>query len=297
MRAAKIGLITCGCILFLCILMLTKGREWLGSQKVSYTIPRHIQYGFTLRNKTNRLVKEAEFWTYAPVKQTPTQQCVHLEASHPFQVISDDLGNQILRFTFKDLSPYATKIITIEADLLLSDRPNPMLVKDLAGYLRAEKYCEADDPEISRLAKKLKGPKPVKTAETIFHWVAGNIEYTGYLRNSRGAFYALKEKKGDCTEFMYLFAALCRANNIPARCIGGYVCQENAVLKPNGFHNWVEFCDGGVWKIADPQRKVFMQAPSQYIAMQVIRESPTNPMGDYYRFRFAGDGLRVKMNG
>lgn len=297
MRAAKVGLITCGCILFLCILMLTKGREWLGSQKVSYAIPRHIQYGFTLQNKTNRLVKEAEFWTYAPVKQTPTQQCVHLEASHPFQVISDDLGNQILRFTFKDLSPYATKIITIEADLLLSDRPNPMHVKDISAYLRAEKYCESDDPEISRVAKELKGPKPVSTAENIFRWVAGHIQHAGYLREARGALYALNEKKGDCTEFMYLFAALCRANNIPVRCIGGYVCQENAVLRPNGFHNWVEFCDGGVWKTADPQRKAFMQAPSKYIAMQVLGKASESPLSGHHRFRCGSEGLEVKMRG
>jgi len=277
--------------------IVVKKHDWVSSPEAHYIIPRHIQYSFTLQNKTNRLVKEPEFWTYAPVKKTPTQQCVKLEASHPFQLISDDLGNQIVYFTFKNLPPYGTKIITIEADLLLSDTSNPMLVRDLSAYLQAEKYCESDDPEISRLAKELKGPKPVKTAENIFRWVAGNVEYTGYLRDSRGALYALRNKKGDCTEFMYLFSALCRANNIPARCIGGYVCQENAVLKSNGYHNWVEFCDGGVWKIADPQRKVFMQHPSQYIAMQVIQKSSTNPMGDYRRFRCVGDGLKVKMKG
>ena len=277
--------------------MLTKGREWFGSQKSAYIIPRHIQYGFTLQNKTNRLLKEAEFWTYAPLRQTSTQMCMNLKASHPYQLIPDDLGNQILHFTLKNLPPYTTKIITIEADLLLSDRPNPMQVKDLSAYLRAEAYCESDDPEISQAAKELKGPKPVKTAENIFRWVASNVEYTGYLRNPRGALYALRNKKGDCTEFMYLFAALCRANKIPARCIGGYVCPENAVLKPNGFHNWVELRDNGVWKIADPQRKVFMQAPSRYIAMQVIAESPKSPMADSHRFGFAGDGLMVKMKG
>ena len=295
MRLAKFGIIICACLG--CIWIIAEKNDWLGSPKAHYTIPRHIQYSFTLQNTTNRLVREAEFWTYAPVKQTPTQQCVKLEASHPFQLVSDDLGNQILHFTFKNLPPYGTKIITIEADLLLSDTSNPMPVKDLTAYLQAEKYCESDNPEISRLAKKLKTPKPVKTAENIFRWVAGNVQYTGYLRNSRGALYALRNKKGDCTEFMYLFAALCRANNIPARCIGGYVCQKNAVLKPNGYHNWVEFCDGGVWNIADPQRNVFLEHPSKYIAMQVIQESSTNPMGDYYRFRFAGDGVKAKMNG
>jgi transglutaminase-like putative cysteine protease len=295
MRLAKLGIIICACLL--CIWITATTYHWLGTPKAHHTIPRHIQYNFTLQNTTNRLVKEAELWTYGPLKQTPTQQCVKLEASHPFQLILDELGNQILHFTFKNLPPYGSKIITIEADLLLSDSSNPMPVKDTTAYLRAEEYCESDDPEISRLAKKLKGPKPVKTAENIFRWVAGNMEYTGYLREPRGALYALKKKKGDCTEFMYLFAALCRANNIPARCIGGYVCQKNAVLKPNGYHNWVEFFDGGVWNIADPQRNVFMQIPSQYIAMQVIGESPKNPMGNYCRLRCAGDGLKVKMKG
>ena len=295
MRLAKLGIIICACLVLIWI--VAKKYGWFEEPEDHYTIPRHIQYSFTLQNKTNRLVKEPEFWTYGPVKKTPTQQCVKLEASHPFQLISDGLGNQILHFTLENLPPYGSKIITIEADLLLSDTSNAMPLKDLTAYLQAEKYCEFDDPEISRLAKELKAPKPVKTAENIFRWVAGNVEYTGYLREARGALYALKERKGDCTEFMYLFAALCRANNIPARCIGGYVCHENAVLKPNGYHNWVEFCDGGVWKIADPQRNVFMQHPSQYIAMQVIQESSTNPMADYRRFRCAGDGLKVKMEG
>jgi len=262
-----------------------------------YTVPRHIQYSFTLQNRTNRLVKEAEFWTYAPVKQTATQQCMNVEASHPFQVISDDLGNQILHFSFRNLPPYATKIVTIKAELLLSDTPNHVSVKDLRAYLQPEKHCESDNPEISGLAKKLKAPEPDKTAENIFRWVAGNVQYSGYLRNARGALYALRSKKGDCTEFMYLFAALCRANEIPARAIGGYVCNENAVLKPNAYHNWVEFYDDGIWSIADPQRKIFMQNQSHYIAMQVISESPKNPMGNYHRFRFAGEGLKVKMDG
>jgi transglutaminase-like putative cysteine protease len=271
--------------------------DWLFVPEAHYSIPRHIQYSFTLQNTTNRLVKQAEFWTYAPVKQTSTQQCVNIESSHPFELISDDLGNQILHFTFQDLPPYTTKIITIKAELLFSDKPNRLPVKDLQSYLRAEKYCESDDPEIARLARKLKGPKKVKSAENIFRWVADNIQYAGYLRNARGALHALREKKGDCTEFMYLFAALSRANEIPARCIGGYVRSENAILRPNGYHNWVEFYDKGAWRIADPQRKIFMQNQSYYIAMHVISRSLKNPMGNYHRFRFAGKGLKVKMNG
>jgi hypothetical protein len=51
------------------------------------------------------LLKQAEFWTYGPVKQTATQRCVNLEASHEYQLIRDNLGNQILYFTFTDRAP------------------------------------------------------------------------------------------------------------------------------------------------------------------------------------------------
>lgn len=263
----------------------------------TFTIPRQIQYSFTLQNRSNRLMKKAEFWTYAPVKQTATQKCIQLEASHPYCLISDELGNQILHLTLHDIAPYATKIITIRAGLLLSDTPNRLSVRDLGTYVEADKYCESDDPEIRRLAGELKRPEPIKTAENIYRWVSDNLQYTGYLRNPRGALHALRVKKGDCTEFMYLFAALCRADDIPARGIGGYICEGNAVLKPDGYHNWAEFYHDGIWRIADPQRKVFQRDQSRYIAMRLIGKTQGNPMGDYPRFRYEGDGLRVKMDG
>lgn len=262
----------------------------------NYSIPKQIRYSFTIQNTTNQLLRNTEFWTYAPVKQTPTQRCVSLETSHPYELILDDLGNQILYFRFDTMPPYATKIITIKADLKLSNTPNQTIVPDLKRFLRAEKYVESDAPELLRLAEKLKDQEPVRTAENIFRWVADHVQYTGYLSNERGALYALRKKQGDCTEFMYLFAALCRANVVPARGIGGYVSVKNTVFKPNDYHNWAEFYQDGAWRIADPQRKVFRQNQWHYIAMRVIGESQDNPMGKYHRFRFAGDGLKVKMN-
>jgi hypothetical protein len=120
-----------------------------------YPINRDIQYGFTLRNKTNHLLKEAEFWTYAPVKLTSTQRCVKLEVSHPYKLIVDDLGNQILYFLFENLPPYAVKPITIRANLELSDIPNPIPIDNSYPFLRSEKYIESDHPELQQFAKKV----------------------------------------------------------------------------------------------------------------------------------------------
>ncbi len=264
--------------------------------KSDFSILRQIQYSFTLQNKTNRLLENAEFWTYAPVKETATQRTLKLEVSHPYQLISDNLGNQVLYFKFKKIPPYATKIIIIKAFLELSDISNPVLVQDLQLYLQPEKYIESDNTELVRFAKQFISHEPVKTAQNVFQWVADSLEYSGYLRDNYGALYAYKNRKGDCTEFMSLFIALSRANNVPSRGIGGYIADSNAILKPYEYHNWAEFYDEGRWKIVDPQNKVFMQNQSHYIAMRVIGESPENPMGEFNRFRYSGDGLKVKMN-
>jgi len=260
-----------------------------------YPILKDIQYGFTLRNKTNQTLKEAEFWAYAPVKLTSTQNCLKIEASDPYQLIVDDLGNQILYFRVENLPPYAVKPITIKISLGLSNTPHPISIDSSHSFLRPEKYIESDHPEIERLARKFESATPRETAKNLFRWVADNISYAGYLRDSRGALYALKNKRGDCTEYMCLFAALCRANRIPARGIGGHVCQESGILEPSSYHNWAEFHEEGAWRIGDPQKNIFMQNSSQYIAMRIIDESPKNPMGEFNRFRSSGDGLEVEM--
>lgn len=142
-----------------------------------------------------------------------------------------------------------------------------------------------------QLANQLKSENVTKTAETIFRWVADNIHYTGYLKRPRGARYALEHKQGDCTEFMYLFMALCRATGIPARGLGGYVVERNAILRPGEYHNWAEFYTNGFWHIADPQRGVFMEQQPSYLVMQILR-------GDRSMRRFwsGNEGLEITMN-
>ena len=261
----------------------------------AYPILKDIQYGFTLRNKTNQILKGAEFWAYAPVKLTSTQKCLKIEVSDPYQLILDDLGNQILHFRFEDLPPYSVKLIAIKTSLGLSNTSHPIPIGDVQPFLRPEKYIESDHPELKQFAKKFESATPRETAESLFRWVAKNISYAGYLRDTRGALYALRNKRGDCTEYMCLFAALCRANRIPARGIGGYVCRESSLLEPSSYHNWAEFYEEGAWRIGDPQKNIFMQNSSQYIAMRIIGESEKNPMGESNRFRSSGDGLEVEM--
>jgi transglutaminase-like putative cysteine protease len=261
----------------------------------SYPTARKVQFGYTLQNTTDRLSHNIDFWTYAPVKQTSTQYCLSIEASHPFQLITDKSGNQVLHFTLNSLPPYASRIITIQANLLLSKTPRKISETDLDSYLKPEKYIESDHPEIRQTAHKLNASSTLETAGKFHSWIVENIKYTGYSSQDFGAFHALKSRSGDCSEFMTIFVALCRATDIYARGVAGYICNKNSILDPNSYHNWCEFYIDGAWRIADPQRKQFMQNQDQYIAMRIIEHNKDNPMGPYDRFRFIGKGIRVKM--
>jgi transglutaminase-like putative cysteine protease len=276
--------------------LLFAGSGNLKPKSAGYTIAKNIQYSYTLQNKTNRVIENTEFWAHAPVKQTAHQRCQDLTANYPFQLNTDHYGNQVLHFTFEKLAPYASRIITIKANLMVSPSANPIAAEPEAADLQPEKYIESDHPAIRRVAAKLQESDAIKTINAVFRWVASHVRYSGYAARDRGALYALEQKKGDCTEYMDLFVALCRANGLPARRIGGYISPRNAVLKARDYHNWGEFYVDGAWQIADPQNNVLMQNQDDYIAMRIIRATGDNPLGAYNRFRVKGEGLKARMN-
>jgi transglutaminase-like putative cysteine protease len=287
-------------LFFLCMIPVSdvaaEGRENLHPSVTALTIPRQVQYRFILQNKTAQIIKNAEFWTYAPVKQTAHQFCKQIKSSHPYQLTTDSLGNQVLYFAVDGIPPFGNKIISITAELMLAEKAAHVEFENIQGYIESEKYIETNHPDIQKLAATLKASTALETARNAFQWTANNIQYAGYVARDRGALYALKHKKGDCTEFMYLFIALCRANGIPARPIGGYICRNNCILRPSGYHNWAEFFDAGTWNSVDPQNKVFRERSSDYIAMRIIGDTAGNPMGNHHRFRYKGEGLEVRMN-
>ena len=266
------------------------------SEGSEYLISRQIQYSFTLQNKSHQVITQAELWTFAPVRQTASQQCLKLQSNYPYKLLTDASGNQVVHFTFENLAPYGSRVVTIKANLLISATANPIATGPRPWDLNPQKYIESDHPAINRAAHKLHAPDSSMTVEKVFGWVADNVSYSGYTGKDRGALYALEQKKGDCTEYANLFVALCRANGIAARPIGGFVCPQSGVLTARNYHNWGEFYEDGTWKLADPQKRVLMQNTADYIAMRIIHASENGSMGSYQRFRSKGEGLKVRMN-
>jgi len=136
----------------------------------------------------------------------------------------------------------------------------------------------------------------VQHLKQAYSWVAENIAYAGYIEEDRGALYALRNKRGDCTEYMYLFSALARSQGIPTRGVGGFVIADDAVLKARDFHNWAEVYLDRKWRVVDPQHKKFLQTEPDYIAMRLLFDRDDGAIGNTQGFSHADENLDLKMN-
>ncbi|MFA9460819.1 transglutaminase-like domain-containing protein [Thiohalorhabdus sp. Cl-TMA] len=251
-----------------------------GLAQPGYPLERTIRYGFTVENTKSRPLEVARFRTYAPVKLTPTQKLVGLEASHPYKVKTDSLGNRILRFRLKDIPPNGQVIVRITVHLRLSEKPNRM--EKLAGredLLKPSPLAPADHPRLMKLAQRLAGSSSIETLRGTQRWAVNNIAYQGYLAEDRGALYALDQGTGDCTEAMSLVLALLRANEIPALGVAGFPTTQSQVLHPEGFHNWAMVWPGKSFWITDPVNERLEEGIPGYIAFRLLLPGETRSPG------------------
>ncbi len=261
--------------------------------------PLVLQYGFTLKNTTARFIRGVRLQVAAPVRQTATQQCGRIDSSHAFRLRRDRFGNQRLHFAPLDFAPHGVKVITVKARLLISDTPRPEPQAVDPAYLSAEKSIRSDHPDIRRLAARLKGRSSSDVPAALFGWVHGSIRYTGYVKTRRGALFTLHRRRGDCTGQADLFAALCRAGGIPARCLAGYICPRSMIVDPRDYHNWSEFYEHGTWQLADPQGGVLRRRQSEYIAMRIMAPADIRQAErelGFDKFAVSDQDIEVRMN-
>ena len=118
------------------------------------------------------------------------------------------------------------------------------LPTDLLHYLLPSRYCQSD--ELSALATSIVGDMPSNYQQVahIRSWVHHNITYeSGSSNSSTSALETANMKRGVCRDFAHLGIALCRAINVPARMVVGFL----HLLNPMDLHAWFEAFIGGRW--------------------------------------------------
>jgi hypothetical protein len=113
--------------------------------------------------------------------------------------------------------------------------------KDLQWFMGTSPYINPEYPEIKRIAREIKAREPENAwshVELLYDWVRDNIAYkTGPIKQTNEA---MKDRSGDCEELTSIFIALCRASDIPARCVWvpEHCYPEFCLLDANGDAHW-----------------------------------------------------------
>ncbi len=256
-----------------------------------------VRWSFLVKNTGSDVIESAHFSTYAPVKFTSTQDLLDLSSNYSFDLISDRYQNQVMNFSLGMMPPFSEKVVTITAKVRLYKYPRFSILRGKEAFLIEEPFIELNNPRLQAKAKELNSFFKFETIQNIFEWVNRYIKPIGFVSDDRGASYALKYKVGDCTEYMYLFIALSRLADVPARGVGGWFFDDaNQILKASEYHNWAQYFDRGRWRLADAQNRVLDDKNTSYLAFRIFGQDEVSPMNNTHRFVSFSENLLVRMN-
>lgn len=248
-----------------------------------------LRFNYVLKNTSPDLARDIHFDVAMPMEVKGIQRVLSVNTTENYQINKHDNGEQHVSFVIDQIVPFGTKLITFTVIAELTDKPGKDI--DDSMYLSAEKYIETKSPVVKRLAAKLSGSSSEDTAKNIYEWLVNNVISSGYTADSYGAKYLLEKKTGDCTEVMYAFIALARANGIPARGVRGlWLPQGSSVINAADYHDWAEFYDGDQWVLVDANKKVFSTAGHNYLGLGLYDSSNSN------RFTISNNNISVSFS-
>ncbi|RZL89742.1 MAG: transglutaminase family protein [Variovorax sp.] len=180
-----------------------------------------------------------------------------LEIAPPVEMQSfcdEASGNRFIRF---DAQPGPLRIryrasvqrAHVEVPTDLMEVPVNEVPNEILHYLMPSRYCESD--LMSRCAQQLFGDLPpgIGRVQAIVDWIHDSITYEpGSSDSTTTAREVFVERAGVCRDFAHLGITFCRALNIPARLVVGYVWFDEP---PQDFHAVFEAWLGGQWVLFD----------------------------------------------
>jgi transglutaminase-like putative cysteine protease len=181
----------------------------------------------------------------------------------PVDEYSDFYGNPVKRFVM----PTGPLVLRYDAVCAVPDDPDPdasavaqSAVEDMPGdllhFTLPSRYCLSD--ELSGMAWELFGQTQPGGArvQAICDWVHDNIKFKyGTSNPLTTAADVLRDRIGVCRDLTHLAVTFCRAVNIPARYVFGYLPDLYVPLDPSpmDFAAWMEVWLGDRWWTFDPR--------------------------------------------
>jgi transglutaminase-like putative cysteine protease len=187
----------------------------------------------------------------------------------PIDEYSDLYGNPVKRLVM----PSGPLLLRYDAIVVVPDEPDPdassaghppveQIPGELLHFTLPSRYCLSD--QLMGTAWELFGQTEPGGArvQAVCDWVHDNIEFQyGASNPLTTAVDVLEKRKGVCRDLTHVAVSFCRALNIPARYVFGYL--PDLYVPDNGdpmdFAAWMEVWLGDRWWTFDPrnnQRRV-----------------------------------------
>jgi transglutaminase-like putative cysteine protease len=130
---------------------------------------------------------------------------------------------------------------------------------EVLPYLLNSRYCEVD--LLANTAGELFGslPRGWERVQAICDWIHDKVEFGYRFANTvRTALGTYTERVGVCRDFQHLAITFCRALNIPARYVTGYLGDVGVPVDPNpmDFSAWFEVYLGDRWWTFDARHNI-----------------------------------------
>ena len=221
-----------------------------------------------------RFIFDAVAATHAVVMVEPhPDEAAHVNAATfagepavPSTLYTDVFANRCRRLTL----PAGRSSVSFDAVATIDGEPDPLvpdaramtpdeLPDDVLVYMLPSRYCESDLLANTALSRFGAGVVDWARVQEVSDWVHEHVRFD-YQASSptHTAASVFRDGVGVCRDFTHLGIALCRALNVPARYVFGYLPDigvENPIL-PMDFSAWMEVYLGGRWHTFDPRNNV-----------------------------------------
>lgn len=216
--------------------------------------------------KKEKLEYTQQFRNYGPGVITSLDLYLAVPQNLPFQTILDSLtfnpqptdllidrwGQKVAHYNFKKVPPkeFITVSMKVTAELYKtrffifpentgSTEEIPKEIKEL--YLVDDTKYRITDSIISETARKVAGNETncYWIARKIFNYLIENMHYE-LVGGWNVAPTVLKRGSGSCSEYSFVYIALCRAAGLPARYAGSVAIRGDDASTDDVFHRWVE---------------------------------------------------------
>jgi sugar lactone lactonase YvrE len=225
-----------------------------------------IEFVHQLRNYGPDTVKTLDVYLAIPVNRDNQEllEPIRFEPE-PTDILTDKWGQKVAHFRFTDLGPADFTSVVMKASVKLY-QVRYFVFPDKVGSLEdipkeiRDKYLVDDtkfsmsSPVIRKAVKEAVGDEttPYWIARKIYNYVLDRLEYER-VGGWNIAPTVLERGNGSCSEYSFVYIAMCRAAGIPARYVGSVAIRGDDASWDNVFHRWVEiYLPNFGWLPVDP---------------------------------------------